>query len=57
MFDPDMQRVSINVQPYDDQLSEKEEHFILSLNYSELTSDRCAIAVSIMDNDRKIKLL
>ena len=54
-FDANVREVSIDVEVYDDQLSEKEEYFILSLNYTEHATDRCAIAVGIMDNDRKIE--
>lgn len=56
MFDVDVREVSINLEVYDDHLSEKEEYFILFLNYSEQPTDRCALAVSIMDNDCKIQV-
>lgn len=52
-FDADVQEVSFDLEVYDDQLSEKEEYFILSLNYTEHATDRCAVAVSIKDNDSK----
>ena len=55
MFNADIREVSLDFEVYDDKLSEKEEYFILSLNYSERPSDRCALVVRIVDNDCKIK--
>lgn len=54
MFDTDIREAYLDLEVYDDELSEKEEYFILSLNYSEQTSDRCALVVRIVDNDCKI---
>lgn len=47
LFEACDREVTINLEVFDDQVSEKEETFILYSNYSE----NCAITIKILDND------
>lgn len=50
-FEAEVRQLSIGLEVFDDDLSEQEEKFILYANYTTSSFDRCAIAVSIIDDD------
>lgn len=54
LFDANSRYETFEVEVADDDLSEREEWFILYLN---ITHNRCALAVSIHDNDGKCSLM
>ena len=51
LFEAGDREVTINLEVFDDQVSEKEETFILYSNYSESPNENCAITIKILDND------
>jgi hypothetical protein len=52
-FEAEVRLLSIELEVYDDDISEQDEKYILYTNYTTSSFDRCAIAVTIMDDDCK----
>ena len=50
-FKAEVRLQSVSLEVIDDELSEQEEKFILYTNYTTSPFDRCAIVVTIMDDD------
>lgn len=55
-FETEVHLLSVSLEVFDDEISEQEEKFILYTNYTTPTSvnDRCAIVVTIMDDDSEL---
>ena len=51
LFEAGVHNLSIDIEVYDDHISEKDEIFVVYLNYTEYQNDKCALVVHIIDDD------